>query len=567
MSAGGAETRRVLRRLAAVALGWLALGEWLVPHGIAWLYAADAATWWGPLGRALARAQARHDLAYYLGAWREDGRWAVLAGIAYLAFAATTRAPRFAERFVPPATPGALGAMRALVAGVLLASALWEQLPSSALLPREMIHGVGPVLGLLYALPIGFERLVASEAALGVLQALTIAALACAALGWRTRFSVPLAAAGYLVMAGILRQYAWFYHTGLLPLYLLIALSLTPCGEGLSLDRWLRVRRGEPVPDAAAATLRYGWPRFFVWTALALPYGFAGLSKLRRGGLDWANADNLKSILLVDTLNPMQFDWGVTLRLLDAPDALFFGIGIATLVGEIGYASVLFSRRARLVFPALTLGKHVGIWLLQNVLFFDLMLLQAVFCDWRAIRLALAAGRLPALATLTPAASTTAGPAPPAELAAPSGANRWPRRLRALAALGFACWAIRIEEFPFTAMQMYSQPNLTGVIEWFAVVAETASGERIRAPIEQAIPAFRDARYRRVIRQSFGAGAEKRALGETFLATFLRAHNAQAAPGARLVAAEAQRWRWDYRRTPGDPAHGLLVERFTVRAE
>jgi hypothetical protein len=431
-----------------------------------------------------------------------------------------------------------------------------------------MIHGVGPVLGLLYALPLGFERFVASAAALGGLQAFTVAALACAALGWHTRWSVPVAAAAYLVMAGILRQYAWFYHTGLVPLYLLIALAFTPCGDGLSLDRWLRERRGERVADANAATLRYGWPRYFVWTALALPYVFAGLSKLRRAGLDWPNADNLKSILLVDTLNPMEFDWGVTLRLVDAPDALFWGIGLATLVGEIGYGSVLFSRRARLLFPALTVGMHLGIWLLQNVLFFDLILLQALFTDWRAIRLALAAGRLPTLAELTPAAPPSAAAlAAPTAPAATRDARDWPRRLRALTALLIACWALRIEEFPFTAMQMYSQPNLTGVIDWLAVVGETASGERMRAPIERAIPAFRDARYRRVIRQAFGPDAEKRALAETFLAAFLRAHNAHAAPAERLVAVEAQRWRWDYRREPDDPAHGVLAERLTVRAE
>lgn len=567
MTARCEQTRRALRRLAALGLAWLVLGEWLVPTWIRWLYGADAASGWEPLARALARAQARHDLAHYVDAWREDGRWAALAALALQALTAATRGVRFAERFVPPATPGALGAIRALVAGVLLASALWEHLPSSALLPREMIHGVGPALGLLYALPIGFERFVASEAALGAFQALTIAGLTCAAVGWRTRWSVPLAAAAYLVMAGILRQYAWFYHTGLVPLYLLTALAFTPCGDGFSVDRWLRTRRGEPVPDADAATLRYGWPRFFVWTALALPYVFAGLSKLRRGGLEWPSADNLKSILLVDTLNPMQFDWGVTLRLVGAPDALFWGIGLATLVGEIGYGSVLFSRRGRLIFPALTLGMHLGIWLLQNVLFFDLILLQAVFYDWRALRHALAAGRLPPLATLTPSPLPSLARSAPSDLgAAPEATPCWPRRLRALAALGIVCWAIRIEEFPFTAMQMYSQPNLTGVIEWHAVVAETESGRRIRAPIERAIPAFRDARYRRVIRQSFGAGPEKRALGEAFLGAFLRAHNARSAPAERLAAAEAQRWRWDYRRDPDDPAHGALVERFTVRA-
>jgi hypothetical protein len=549
LDANAGPRARAWRRLGVIALVWLVLGEWLAPAGIAWLHGADAASWWAPLARGLERAQARHSLAYYLSAWREDGRWAVLALLGYQGLALATRGARFAERFVPPATPAALGVTRAIVACVLLASALWEHLPSSALLPRGMIHGVGPALGLLYALPIGFARFVASPLALGVFQLVTIALLTAAALGFRTRWSVPLAAAAYLVFAGILRQYAWFYHTGLIPLYLLIALGFTPCGDGFSLDRWLRARRGAPVPDANRATLAYGWPRYFVWTALALPYVFAGLSKLRRGGLDWPHAQNLKSILLTDTLNPMQFDFSLTLKLVSAPDGLFWAIGLATLAGEIGYGLALFSRRARLVLPAITVGMHLGIWLLQNVLFFDLILLQAVLVDWRA----LARRRVE-----QPARIETAAP--------PAVPSPWPRRVRGLTALLVACWALRIEEFPFTAMQMYSKPNLTGVIEWYAVVATNESGGRARAPVEQAIPAFRDARYRRVIRQSFDGSPERRALAEEFLAAFLRAHNEAAAPGERLVAAEAQRWRWDYARVPNDSAHGELAESFSVRA-
>jgi hypothetical protein len=550
VSADAEPRARTLRRLGLIALAWLVLGEWLAPALIAWLHGADAAGWWPPLARALGRAQARHALADYLGAWREDGRWAVLALLAFQSFANATRGPRFAECFVPPATPGALGAIRALVASVLLASALWEHLPSSALLPREMIHGVGPVLGLLYALPIGFARFVASPFALGAFQLATIALLGCAALGFRTRWSVPLAAAAYLVFAGILRQYAWFYHTGLIPLYLLTALAFMPCGDGFSLDRWLRLRRGDAVPDASTPTLGYGWARYFVWTALALPYVFAGLSKLRRGGIDWPHAQNLKSILLADTLNPMQFDWGFTLKLVNAPDAVFWAIGLATLAGEIGYGAVLFSRRARLVLPVLTLGMHLGIWLLQNVLFFDLILLQAIWVDWSALPRVLDVPRSASEAKRSP------------ELAPAS----WPRRVRALAALLITCWALRIEEFPFTAMQMYSKPNLTGVIDWYAVVATDESGKRFRAPIEAAIPAFRDARYRRVIRQSYDPSPEKLALAEEFLAAFLRAHNGTATPGERIVAVEAQRWRWDYLHDPDDSAHGELAESFTVRA-
>jgi hypothetical protein len=113
---------------------------------------------------------------------------------------------------------------------------------------------------------------------------------------------------------------------------------------------------------------------------------------------------------------------------------------------------------------------------------------------------------------------------------------------------------------------MYSQPNLTGEIDWIAVVAETDSGARFRAPIERVFPALRDARYRRVVRQGFGDEPGARARCAEFLGAFLREANARAAPGERLRAVEAQRWHWNYARDPDDPAHGALTERIVVRA-
>ena len=132
-----------------------------------------------------------------------------------------------------------------------------------------------------------------------------------------------------------------------------------------------------------------------------------------------------------------------------------------------------------------------------------------------------------------------------------------------LAALLITCWALRIEEYPFTAMQMYSKPNLTGEIEWIAVVATFESGGLGRAPIEQAIPAFRDARYRRVLRHGFEP--DEQALAKEFLTAFALAHNANAEPGSRITAVEAQLWRWNYSRAPDDPEHGEVTDRYGIQ--
>jgi hypothetical protein len=541
------------RRTLLLAAALLFVGEVLLPAFVTWLYRADVTGWRGAAIHEIESARRDVPLEHYVSASRHYLRWMVVALLGYQALAIGSRGARFAERFVPKATPGTLGAIRALVASVLLASVLWEDLPSSALLPRSMVHSDG-VLRILYALPLGFDRWVASPSALAVFQGATAALLAFAAVGYRTRITVPLGAIAYLLCGGILRQYAWFYHTGLVPMYLLFVLSFTPCGDGFSLDRRLRERRGLPVPDASLETLTYGWARYLVWVGLALPYVEAGLSKLRRGGLGWAQPSNLKSILLIDTLNPMEFDWGVALRLVNAPDAFFWALGIGTLLAETGYGLVLFFRWARRWIPLLTIGVHLSIWLLQNVLFFDLILLQGIFYDWRPLGRWLAE-RLPAL---------RAASAPPAVAAAAYGgaAVDWGRRLRVLAALLIVCWAIRIEEFPLTAMQMYSKPDLSGEIDWYAVRATRASGETSKAPIEDALPALRDGRYRRVVRHGFLPGGAPAA--KEFLATFAAVHNATAEPGERITSVVVERWHWDYAHHPDDPRHGVLAATYGI---
>ncbi|MGC1248095.1 MAG: hypothetical protein WA865_17915, partial [Spirulinaceae cyanobacterium] len=54
--------------------------------------------------------------------------------------------------------------------------------------------------------------------------------------------------------------------------------------------------------------------------------------------------------------------------------------------GELFYATVLFSKLARRIFPPLMAMMHAGIFLLQNVAFFDLIVLQLIYYDFTEIR-------------------------------------------------------------------------------------------------------------------------------------------------------------------------------------
>ena len=593
-----------------------------------------------------------------------------------------TTSPGFFKRFVGDATPGSLGAIRMLTCGILLLHTLWEGLASSALLPQEMINTPGGVMRVLALLPIGFERFLANEAGLRAFQWLTGLFLFLGAIGWKTRITVPLGAVCYLLMGGIFRLYAWFYHQGVVPLYVMGVLSLVPCGDGWSVDRLRKVARGESVPPADRASPVYGWARYACWVVIALPYLAAGMSKLRNSGFFWWDATNMRVFLYRDTLNPMGFNSELSLWLSPAPDVVFALLGLVGLLGELLFVLVLFSRWARRILPFVAAGMHVGIFFLQNILFLDLILLQAAFIDFSRLRTALGRwlvahrgalevlydGQCPlcvrsvrvlraldlfsrlrwldfrtlnltdynarhdlkltlrdleqqmavvsrgrahqgfyawrAIAQAIPAGWVVAPwlfvPGIPwlgervyrrvaqnrhqllrcdATCADPSGSTapivalqpgRSPTALRgplvvsASVVVLLLCWIYRVEEYPLTAVQMYTKPT-TGVAEYYKVLAHRESGETSTARIKEVIPAMTDGRYRRVIRMCFKPDQVR--VCEKFLATCGAAFNTKARSGERVTHLEVQKWAWDVGANPSDPEHGQMADRFLFSLE
>lgn len=300
-----------------------------------------------------------------------------------------TSSPAFFRRFVGEATPGSLGAIRMLTCLVVLVNTLLEDLSSVAMLPLEtgVPHGL---MRFVYALPIGFEQFLTNAAALWAFQLITELIVFLGVIGWRTRIVLPLAVVCHFLFGGILRDYTFDWHQGWVPLYLMIVLSFTPCGDGWSVDRLRRVYRGWPVPDADRTSAIYGWSRYMCWVVIAAPYVESGLAKLRFGGLTWFSATNMRNIVYESTLMPREFDWQLALHLAPAPDFVFSLLAVASVVGEVSFGLVLFSRLARRILPIVMIMMHLGILALQKILFLDLMLLQLAFIDFREIRVRVA---------------------------------------------------------------------------------------------------------------------------------------------------------------------------------
>lgn len=552
------QLRRTSLLLVIAAVGaWLALGLGLVPYVLERAYRGESIAF---LNRALA-PYATIPYDFILSQWMDIVMIGAIATVVLIAFAYVMALPETARRIVGEATPGDIGAIRMLVCAVLLTSALWEDLASTAALPRDQIRPMG-VVGLLYALPIGFDRFAASGAALRAFDGLTSAVLFFGMIGWKTRWMVPMGAVCYLIFGGLLRQYAWFYHTGLLGFYLLAVLALLPSQDGFSIDRWRRVRRGQPViPEAPSR--RYGWMRFALWTTFALPYVMAGLSKLRNGGILWWEASNFKFILFQSALRPMEFDFDLSLALASAPEALFEVLALSAVAGEILYGLVLFSRRARWIMPTVMLLMHVGILLLQNILFFDLIVLQAIFFNFRPllqtmpewIKLRIGMGSEPDFSPSANQRAVSVRTRSSDGLRSPGNA----RMTLVIAGMLTTFWLFRVEFYPITGMQMFSTKR-TEPVTYEVLLAHCRSGELERAPVEKSIKAMSDGRYRRVLQMAFDPGRER--ITAAFLDSVRgRWNRSTANPLEHIDGFEIQQWEWHFLSEPASPEFGRMVRR------
>lgn len=381
---------RFLLVLLCALLGlWIVFAKLVMPPVIESIYRGESL----PILNSLITAGAAHPVKEYLRDWEQlAGRITVTAiefGLLGLALFMVTSSPTFFRWFVGEATPGTLGAMRTWICGILLLLTLLEDLPSIAWLPIETRQPQG-VMRWLYILPIGFDRLVASAAGLHVFQLLTELLLFLGMIGWRTRLVVPLGAVCFFLLGGILRDYSFNWHQGWLPLYLITILSFTPCGDGWSVDRLLKVFRGRPVPDPERPLPVYGWSRYACWVAIAVTYWETGLCKVRDGGVMWWDPIGLRGAFYQETLMPREFNWSWSLYLAQAPDVLIALPGLMALVLELLWITVLFSSTSRKILPVLTILMHTGIALLMRILFIDLILVQFLFFDFAAVRRAIA---------------------------------------------------------------------------------------------------------------------------------------------------------------------------------
>ena len=144
-----------------------------------------------------------------------------------------------------------------------------------------------------------------------------------------------------------------------------LLLATMPCGTELSVDAWLRRRRGQP-PELARA-----WCYALLRAQLAVVYFFAGLAKLNP---DWLlSAEPLGTWLALHADTPLIGPW-----LASRPAAY-----LASYAGAVFDLSIplwLSWRRSRPWAYAVAVAFHVVVWLLFPIGVFSWVMIAAGTC-------------------------------------------------------------------------------------------------------------------------------------------------------------------------------------------
>jgi uncharacterized membrane protein YphA (DoxX/SURF4 family) len=244
---------------------------------------------------------------------------------------------------------------------------------------------------------------------------LAAAAAFAMALGFLTRLAT--ATTFVILTYNVFLSTTHFHNNRAYLVIVLGLLAVAPCGRELSVDAWLRRRRGRPASDLSAP----GWPLWLLRFECAAVYGASGLSKLVDpdwfgGTVTWQRVGRARDQLEAWPLP----DWAVSI-LTDRS----FHVGAAKLVvlTELFIAVGLWWRGTRYAAVWVAVAFHLGIQGSASVQVFSFLGI-AVLVIWavpstrdRVLRIDPTAGRHRRLRTLVRALDWLARfrvePAPP----------------------------------------------------------------------------------------------------------------------------------------------------------
>ncbi len=248
---------------------------------------------------------------------------------------------------------------------------LSRDLPSMSGLPAEMWAAVSPHVQWRYLMFHGHP-----EIEYGV-QAIALAALIAAALGLWPHISFLLSAVLLYHLAPLETVIITSEPTTRgfeITILATAVLAFAPCA-----DVW-SVRRRSPRDD-----WEYGWPLRLLQLFVVQIYFFSGWAKLMWTGFNWISVENMRGYILYSNLTePVTFTkLGI---FLTGQPLLLWLLAFGSVVFELAFPAVLFSRAARYVLIPLGFLFHIGILFSLNIAFPGVSRLL-IFVNWDCLRL------------------------------------------------------------------------------------------------------------------------------------------------------------------------------------
>jgi hypothetical protein len=194
----------------------------------------------------------------------------------------------------------------------------------------------------------------------GVL-ALCIASGIAFVAGWRFRASGPLFALSFLWVTTYRCSFGMIFHQDNLVALHLVVLALSNAADAWSLDARASEQR--------ASDARYGWPIWSITWITIGSYVLGGVAKLRNGGLEWASGEVLRSHVAYDALRKLELG-GIHSPLgawLVQFSAVFWVLGVLTLVLELGAPLAALGGRIRVLWVVGIWGFHLGVVALMAI--------------------------------------------------------------------------------------------------------------------------------------------------------------------------------------------------------
>jgi hypothetical protein len=212
-----------------------------------------------------------------------------------------------------------------------------------------------------------FEKLrlpILQDSALIPLSIVWKVALVMGCLGLFTRPALIVAALLTFYFGGLPFNFGKTAHNMSAVIFAIGILSLSRCGDALSLDRLL-FGRGRPAP---APSGEYRWPIRAVWLTLTFVFFAAGVAKIRASGLGWIFSENFQILLVQRHYGALPPILELGLWMAKYQWITWIAAASAILV-ELFFPLALFNRFARYIFPAGMFATQLGIGFLMNVWF------------------------------------------------------------------------------------------------------------------------------------------------------------------------------------------------------